>query len=286
MHETNVFVMLHDQADEDLIAAIAETFTPELAKKISVSPAERVAREAEKIRLTKQLEDTNGLLESFSRLVGHDPRPPSIYLPKDIEDLKKYKATIDEHLSTAALYEQALSIGTILKLPRRRLDATWYRLSSLRGADMRSFMPRHIATRFNGPSKLGGGFSSMAFAEDIPTATFELGAHVDLTENIEYLKRMTLAQIRVQVSSITDLGDSESVSQGLGIDFSALTGIGLRDRISVTQKLCALLVEAGFEGAIFPSPTTLGKKNLVLFEQNIETRNSLEVIFSGRLKSS
>lgn len=281
-----MLVTLHRDADKDLIDAINQTLTPELADKIAVTPAERAARRAEVIVLTRQLQETMDVAESFTHLLG-EGASSTAYLPTDLDDLKEWKAIIDKHLSTADLYDKALSIEAICNLPRLYLDAVWYRLSLFRGADPRNlFTPNHIPTRFNPGPALGGGFMSLALAEDISTATFELSAYVDLAASLDLLKRMNLTQFGVTLRDIADLSDKEAVKRALGIDYGALVGMGFLGRLSVTQKICVALVDCGFSGAIFPSLTTVGKRNLVMFPSNISSGNPLKVLFSGGLERS
>jgi hypothetical protein len=277
LHRTNIFLTLPRDADEELVAGITNTLIPELAGKIAVSPVERAAREAERIRLSRRLEETNTLLEQFTGLLTTD-EPPESYLSRDLDQLKLWKEIINKHLSTAALYIEALSSDAISSLPRIALDAVWYRLS--RFGD---FTPEAIPTRFNPGTGQYPSFKSLALAEDMPTAMFELTRNVDLADTAALLRRSLMTELRVALTNVADLTDPDTIKSVLGIDFEALMGMSFPGKLSVTQKICTILVRCGTEGAIFPSRTTVGRKNLVVFPSNLPGGRPLTTLFSGRL---
>jgi hypothetical protein len=229
--------------------------------------------------LSRQLEEINTLVERFTGLLTAD-KPPDSYLPRDLNQLKLWKEIIDRHLSTADLYFEALGPSAINSLPRIALDAVWYRLSQFGGTD---FIPEAIPTRFNPGTSQYPGFKSLALAEDIPTATFELTKNADLADTTALLRRLSMTQIRVALTNVADLTDPDTVKSGLGIDFGVLMGMSFRGKLSATQKICTILVQSGSEGAIFPSPTTIGRKNLVVFPSNLPSGRPLTALFSGRL---
>jgi len=213
--------------------------------------------------------------------------PSQSYLPKDLNDLRNWKAVIEKHLSTAALYGDVFNAEALLDLPRIRLDTVWYNFRDARYASANSlYNPGRFSTRFNPRPELGGGFGSLALAEDTSTATFELSRHLDLAETVQMLKRMALMQIRVRVNNVIDLTDPNTVASALGIDFGALTGMSFQDKVSVTQRICLTLVQSGCDGAVFPSTSTVGKKNLVLFADNIRSREPATVLSIKHLAAS
>ncbi len=277
LHRTNIFLTLERNADEDLVAGITNTLIPELMGKIAVTPAERAAREAERIRLSRQLEETNTLLEEFTGLLKTD-KPSDSYLSRDLEQLKLWKEIIDKHLSTAGLYIEALSTDSISSLPRVALDQVWYRLS--RFGD---FTPEAIPTRFNPGSGPYPSFKSLALAADMPTAMFELTRNVDLADSAALLRSLLMTELGVTLTNVADLSDPDTVKSVLGIDFGALMGMSFPGKLSVTQKICTILVQGGSEGAIFPSRTTLGRKNLVIFPSNLPGGRPLTTLFAGRI---
>jgi len=236
--------------------------------------------------LSRQLQETSDLLQQFKRLLTDDASPQS-YVPKDLNDLKNWKATIDKHLSTAALYGDAFNADAVLGLPRLQIEAVWFRLSRFVGPETRDlYTPGRIPTRFNPGAELGGGFATLALADDISTATFELTKNVDLAQTVELLKRLNLMQFRVSLDDVVDLTNPDTVSTALDIDFGALLGMGFHNRLSVTQKICLTLVRSGCTGALFPSRNTVGKKNLVLFANNIRSQQSIAVLSVKSLMAS
>jgi RES domain-containing protein len=272
---------LHPRADTDLVSAITGTFTPELAKKISVTPAERAAREAERIRLATQLQQTADMLGEFDHLLGDNTSSSSAYISGDIDNLTKWQTLIEQHLSTADLYKDALSVDAVRKLPQLSIDQVWYRLGrSQQNPKGDFFTPARIPTRFN-----PGQFETLSMAEDALTAAFEITKNADLSNTVELLKRLTLMQFSVRLDQVADLSSPASVKQALGIDFSSLIGLGNPNRVSVTQQICLNLFLSGFQGAIFPSRTTIGKKNLVLFPSSLRAKNPVSLLFSGSLKT-
>ncbi len=286
MHQTNVFVTLHKDVDPDFVSAIQEMVTPEAAARMAVTPAERAAREAQRILLSRQLQETSDLLQGFKRLLTVDTPSPN-YMSKDLNDLKNWKATIEKHLSTAALYGDVFNPDGLPGLPRLHLDTVWYRLSRFGGADPRNlYTPGQIPTRFNPGPELGGGFASLALADEISTAAFELSKNLDLADTVEYLKRMNVIQFRVRLANVVDLTNPDTVTAALGVDFGALVGLGFHDRLSVTQKICLALVHSGCSGALFPSRNTVGKKNLVLFANNIRSQQSVTILSTSNLTMS
>lgn len=273
---------MHPQADADLVSAITGTITPELAKKLSVTAAERAAREAERIRLATQLQQTADILGEFDRLLGDDASSSGAYISGDINNLTKWKTLIEQHLSTADLYKDTLSIDAVLKLPQLSIDHVWCRLARYQANPKGNFFtPAKIPTRFN-----PGQFETLSMAEDALTATFEITKNADLGHTVELLKRLTLMQFSVRLDEVADLSDPASVKQALGIDFSSLIGLGNPNRVSVTQQICLNLFLGGLQGAIFPSRTTIGKKNLVLFPSSLRAKNPVSLLFSGSLKTS
>jgi hypothetical protein len=229
--------------------------------------------------LSRQLEETNTSLEGFTGLLTGD-KPPNSYLPKDLDKLKLWKEIIDKHMSTAGLYFEALGANAINALPRIALDAVWYRLSRFGGTD---FTPEAIPTRFNPGTGQYPSFESLALAEDMPTATFELTKNADLADTVALLRKLSMTQIRVALTNVADLTDPDTVKSVLGIDFGTLLGMSFPGKLSVTQKVCTILVQSGSEGAIFPSRTTMGRKNLVVFPSNLPGGKPLTALFSGRL---
>jgi RES domain-containing protein len=151
-----------------------------------------------------------------------------------------------------------------------------YRLSRFGGTE---FTPETLPTRFNPGAGQYPGFSSLALAEDITTATFELTTSADLATTAALLR----SQISVALTNVTDLTDPPTVESVLGIDFAALMGMSFPGEISVTQKICAILAESGSEGAIFPSRTTLGGKNLAVFRSNLPGGRPLTALCSAKL---
>ena len=229
--------------------------------------------------MRRQLEETNTLLEGFTGLLTAD-QPPESYLPRDLDQLKLWKEIINKHLSTARLYFEALGSNAINSLPRMALDAIWYRLSRFGGTD---FTPEAIPTRFNPGTGQYPSFKSLALAEDMPTATFELTKNADLADTAALLRRLSMTQIRVALTNVADLTNPDTVKSVLGIDFGALMGMSFPGKLSVTQKICTILVQSGSEGAIFPSRTTIGRKNLVVFPSNLPGGKPLTALFSGWL---
>lgn len=225
------------------------------------------------------MQETNTLLEGFTGLLTVD-KPPDSYLARDLGQLKLWKEIIDKHLSTAGLYFEALGPNAINSLPRITLDAVWYRLSRFGGTD---FTPETIPTRFNPGTGQYPSFNSLALAEDMPTATFELTKNADLADTAALLRKWSMTQIRVALTNVADLTDPEDVKSLLGIDLGALMGMSFPGKLSVTQKICTILVQSGSEGAIFPSRTTIGRKNLVVFPSNLPSGKPLTALFSGRL---
>ena len=189
---------------------------------------------------------------------------------------------IEQHLSTADLYKNILSGDAVFNLPQLSIDQVWCRLARSPEKAMGDFFfPPNIPTRFN-----PGQFESLAMAEDALTATFEITKNADLGDTVELLKRLTLMQFRVRLHQVADLSDPDSVKKALGIDFSSLIGLGNPNRVSVTQQICLDLFVRGFEGAIFPSRTTISKKNLVLLPNSRRAQNPFSLLFSGSLKTS
>jgi hypothetical protein len=229
--------------------------------------------------LSRQLEETNTSLEGFTGLLTAD-QPPDSYLPRDLDKLKVWREIIDKHLSTAGLYFEAVDSNAINSLPRIALDAVWYRLSRFGGTD---FTPEAIPTRFNPGTGQYPSFKSLALAEDMPTATFELTKNADLADTVALLRRLSMTQIRVALTNVADLSNPDTVKSVLGIDFGVLIGMSFPGKLSVTQKICTILVRSGSEGAIFPSRTTIGRKNLVVFPSNLPGGKPLTALFSGRL---
>jgi len=281
LHETKLFVTLHRDADAELIAAIKESFTSDLARQIGVTPVERAANIARNLHLSRQLQEATDYMEEFDLLVGKNVSDANTFLPSDVSRLRAMQAAIDTQIELATLYEEVLSFSRISKLPRMAIDTVWYRFANARYAiNPLQFTPAHFPNRFN-----PGAFPSLALAQDIATATFELNAHVDLAETLWTMKRMNLIQYGVKLDEVADFSDPDALKRDLGLDFSALLGFGSRLRISVVQRICTILIEAGFQGAIFPSRISMGKKNMVLFESSLRARKPLSVLFSGGIKS-
>jgi RES domain-containing protein len=281
LHETKLFVTLHRDADAELIAAIKDSFTSDFARQIGVTPVERTANIARNLHLSRQLQVATDYMEEFDLLVGKNVSGASTFLPSDVSRLREMKAAIDKQIERATLYEEVLSFSRISKLPRMAVDTVWYRLANARyTANPLQFTPAHFPSRFN-----PGAFPSLALAQDIPTATFELSAHVDLSETLRTIKGMNLTQYGVKLDEVADFSDPDAVKRDLGLDFSALLEFGSRLRVSVVQRICTILIEAGFQGAIFPSRISIGKNNMVLFESSLKARHPLSVLFSGGIKS-
>jgi RES domain-containing protein len=281
LHETKLFVTLHRDADAELIASIKDSFTSDLARQIGVTPVERAANIARNLYLSRQLQEATDYMEEFDLLVGKNVSGANTFLPTDLSRMRKMRTAIDRQIERATLYEEILSFSKISKLPRMAVDTVWYRIADPRyAAYPLQFIPAHIPSRFN-----PGAFPFLAFAQDIPTATFELNAHVDLAETLSTMKQWNLTQYGVKLDEVADFSDPDAVNQDLGLDFSALLEFGSRSRVSVVQRICTILIEAGFQGAIFPSRISIGKNDMVLFESSLKARQPLSVLFSGRIKS-
>lgn len=189
---------------------------------------------------------------------------------------------IDKHLRTGGIYTD-LNLDAIYRLPRLAMHRSWYRITDRRYAAA-LYSPENIPSRFNPAGVQGSALRTLTLTEDVATATFEISVHIDLRQMISSLKSMTLVEVEVGLSNIADLSDPDTVKEALGIDFGTLKGSGFRDHLSVTQKICMTLVEAGMEGAIFPSSTMIGRKTLVIFPQNVTSDKSVGVVNVWGLK--
>jgi RES domain len=280
LHQHRPALIIDKNASDELVAEVARIVESKFSDRLASMERQehdfRARYEAEQARMQFLLEKATGKMESIHRLLGEDKFPQTSYLPTDLDQLTSWKKSIEMHLSTAGLYTTSFSIEKIMKLPRIRFDGVWYRLA--RFVDPGSlYAPEHLRTRYNPGDISEGGFRTLAMAEDVSTATFEISAYRGPAEAVSALQQLSMMQIHVSLDDLVDLSDPEVLSATIGIGAGALRTLTDPGIESVTQRLCRIFVQLGFPGAIIPSVKSIGKRNLVVFPKNLRSPKSIHV---------
>jgi len=148
------------------------------------------------------------------------------------------------------------------RLPGRKERGTWFRsVPKTRAADILSMQGSLL---FGGRYNPQGAFGGLYMSESEDDCKQEILKQV--AGNPGALKPRVIVNLKVSLSNVLDLTD-EKVQKKLGVGVADLTNP--QDR-RIPQQVGEAAFRAGFEGIVYPSATTPGAKNLLVFTDNVK----------------
>jgi RES domain-containing protein len=210
-------------------------------------------------KLEANLELTARRIEELGALIA---QPRLLHLPQDEAGLLRLKAEIDARLEIHAAEGKMAFQGWRWDVPSRAMELIGYRFQDRRFGVGLPLQPRRVPTRFS-----DGSFAAVYAAEDLAGAVLEAtGLGRMASEN---LRGFISVRVRARCLRVLDLTDPATREHIEAAAPGTIAGVSMAPNWLTSHAFGSALSTAGFDACIYLSRRSIGRRNFVIFPQNI-----------------